>query len=112
MPPLQPLYTCAPPPPVSISLQGQGKPPILPSTVRAYVPLISALLLWKGVPIRQPSADPTPLPHLSALSRQQGVRPLQPLYVRDPPPLSVSLQWIGVPPLLPSAVHAYAPLVW
>ena len=98
---LHPLSTCAPPPPLSISLWGQGKPPLLPSTVCTYVPLISALLLWKGVP----------LPQLSALPLQQGVPPLQPLTVRAPPTLSVLLQGISIPPLLPSAVRAYATLL-
>ena len=80
--------------------------------------MISALLLRKCVPLRQPSAEPDPLPQLSALPLQQGVPPLQNLAVSDPPPLppppnlSISLQGIGVPPLLPSAVRAYAPLFW
>ena len=38
--------------------------------------------------------------------------PLQPLTMRDPPPLSVSLQGLGVPPLLPSAARSYAPMLW
>ena len=53
VPPLHPLSVCAPPPPLSVSLQGRGEPPLLPLTLRAYVPLLSALLLWKGVPLRQ-----------------------------------------------------------
>ena len=65
----------------------QGETPLLPKTVCAYVTLISALLLWKDVPIRHPSADTSPIPQLSAFPLQRGVPPLQPLAVRDPPPL-------------------------
>ena len=50
VPPLQPLSACAPPPPISVSLQGRGEAPLLPSTLRDYVPLLSALLIWQGVP--------------------------------------------------------------
>ena len=79
----------------------------------AYDPLISTLLLWQGVPLRQPSADPDPLPQISALPLQRGVPPLQTLAVcaPTPPPISVSFQGLVVPPLLPSAVRDYAPLV-
>ena len=49
VPILQPLSTCAPSPPLSVSPQGRGEPPCLPSTVCAYVHLIYAFLLWKGV---------------------------------------------------------------
>ena len=82
--------------------------------MRSYVPLISALLLWKCVPLRQRSAEPDPLPQLSALPLQRGMPLLQPLAVHDPPPptLFISHQGLGVPPLLPSAVRAYAPLFW
>ena len=66
VPPLQPIVARAPPPLLSVFLQGQFKPPLLPSTVRAYVPLLSALLLLKGVPICQPSDEPDPIPHISA----------------------------------------------
>ena len=52
--------------PLSISLHGQGEPPLLPSTVRAYVPLFYALLLRQGVPLCHPSADPAHLPQVSA----------------------------------------------
>ena len=40
--------------------------------------------------------------------------PLKPLalYAPLPPPLSVLIHGLGVPPLLPSAVRAYAPLIW
>ena len=57
VPPLQPLSMCAPPPPISVSLQGRGKAPLPPLTLRAYVPLLSALLLRQGVPLRQCSAS-------------------------------------------------------
>ena len=114
MPLLQPLPACDLPHPLSVSLQGRGEPPIIPSTVRAYVPLLSALILQQDVPLGQTSAEPAPLPQLSALPLQRYVPPLQPLAVHapPPPPLSVSLQGIGVTPLLPSAVHAYARLLW
>ena len=78
----------------------------------AYVPLLSALLIRQDVPLCQPSAEPTPPPQLSALRIQQGMPPLQSIAMRAPPPLSVSLQGLGVPPLLPSAVRAYATLIW
>ena len=52
---------CAPPPPLSISLQGRGEIPILPSTVHAYVPLIYALIILQGVPLSYTLADPAPL---------------------------------------------------
>ena len=109
-----PLPTSAVRAHASILLQGRGKPPLIPSTVRAHVPLLSALLLRNGVPLRQPSAEPAPLYQLPALSLQQGVPPIQPLDVRatPPPPLSVSLQGLGVPSLLYSDVRAYAPLLW
>ena len=57
VPPLQPLTTCAPPPPLSVSLQGRGEAPLLPSTLSTYVPLLSTLLLRQGVPLRQSSAS-------------------------------------------------------
>ena len=99
---------------LSVLLPGRGEPPLLTSTVHAYGALIYALILLKCVPLRQPSANPAPLPHLSALPLQRGVPPLHPLAVCDPPPhpLSISLQGLGVPPILHSAVHAYAPLIW
>ena len=31
--------------------------------------------------------------------------------MRSPPPPSVSIQWLGVPPHLPSAVRAYGSLI-
>ena len=65
VPPLHPIYECAPPPPLSVSLQGQGQPPLVPSSMRPYVPLLSALILWKCVHICHPLADPAPLPHFS-----------------------------------------------
>ena len=111
---LQPLSACAHPPPISISLQERGEPPLLHSTVRAYIPLISDLHLWQGVPFCQLSAHPAPLYHLSALSIQQGVPPLQPLAMCNPPPpkLPISLQGLGVSLLLLLAVRAYSPLLW
>ena len=73
-----------------------------------------ALPICQGMPLFQPSADTAPLPQLSALPLQRGVTPLQPLAMCDPcpSPLSVSIQGIGVTPILPSAVRAYAPLLW
>ena len=58
---------------------------------------------------------PSPLPQISALPLQRGVPPLQPPAMCDPttpPSLSVFLQGIGARPLLPSALRAYAPLIW
>ena len=114
VPPLQPLAACDPPPLLSVLLPGRGEPPLLTSTVHAYVPLIYALIIWQCLPLRQPSANPAPLPHLSALPLQRGVPPLHSLAVCDPPPppLSVLLQGLGVPHLLHSTVHDYAPLIW
>ena len=82
--------------------------------MRASVTLLSALILKQGVPFRQPSAEPDPLPEISAFPIQRGVPPLQPIarYVSPPPPLSVLLQGIGVPSILPSAMRAYDPLLW
>ena len=82
--------------------------------MRTYVTLLYALIIWQGIPICQPSADPDHLPHILASPLQPGVIPLQPLAMRytPPPPISVSLQGKGAPPLLPSALHAYAPLLW
>ena len=54
VPLLQPLSTYDPLPPLSVSLQGGGEPPLLPSTVRTYVPLLSALLIRQGVPLCKP----------------------------------------------------------
>ena len=63
--PIQYSAMCdAPPYPLSVSLQGRGKPPLLSPTVRSYVPLISSFLLRQGVPLIQPSAEPDPLPRL------------------------------------------------
>ena len=128
----------APPPPLSVSLQGQGEPPLLSSTVRAYVTLLSTLLLRQGVTLCHTSADPvtllhisasflqqvepllqllsvcTLLPRISAFPLQRGVPPLNPIVLHVPPlpPLSVLLQGLGISPFLPSAVRAYAPLLW
>ena len=124
VPSLQPLYARAPPPPLSVSIQGRGKPPLLNLTVRACVPLLYALLLWQGMPLIHLSAKPAPLPLLSAFLPQQDVPLLQPLAMRTPltqilalplqqgmphiqiisvrapppPTLSVLLQGPGVPP--------------
>ena len=82
--------------------------------MRVYVPLFSALLLWQGVTLRHSSAEPAPLTHISALHLQRVVPPLQSLAVHapPPPPLSVSIQGLDIPPLLPSAALAYAPMLW
>ena len=66
------------------------------------------------MPIRQPLAKSATILQLLALRPQRVVPPLQLLAVRDPcpPPLSVLLQGLVVPPLLPSAVCAYTPLLW
>ena len=79
--------------------------------MRAYVPLIYVLLLRKGVPLRQPLAEPAPLPQISASPLQQVVPYLQPLAMCDPTTLSISLQGLDAPHLIPSAVCAYAPLL-
>ena len=65
--PLQTPAAQAPPPPLSVLLQGRDEPPLLPSTVRAYVPILSSLLIWQGVPICHHSEDPDTLPLISAL---------------------------------------------
>ena len=57
VPPLQPLSTCAPSPPIPVSLQGRGESPLLTSTLRDYIPLLSALLLRQGVTLCQSSAS-------------------------------------------------------
>ena len=103
VPPIQPLSPCDPHTPISVLLQGRIKPPLLSLTVCAYVHIIYALLPCQCVPLCQPSAKPYPLPQLSALPLQGGVPPLWPLSMRarPPPTIFVSLQGIGVPPLLP-----------
>ena len=114
---LQPLYACAPTPPLSVFLKWRGEPPLIPSTMRTYITLLSALLLWKSVPLHQISDKPDPSPHHSSLNLQRGVPRLQPLSVHAPPPppptppLYVLLQGISVPPLLPSDMRTYAPLL-
>ena len=60
------VNAAAPPPPLYVFLQEQGKPPHLSSTVRAHVHLLYALLLRRCVSLCKPSYDPTPLPHISA----------------------------------------------
>ena len=56
-------------------------------------------------------SKPAPLPQLSALPLQRGLPHLQRLAMHSTLPLSVLLQGIGIPPLLPSAVHPYSPLL-
>ena len=56
----------APPPPLSVLLQGRGKPTIIYSTARAHVPLLCDLILRQGVYLCQPSDETAPLPQLSA----------------------------------------------
>ena len=85
VPPLQPLSARAPPPPLSVLLQGRGKPHLLPSTVRAYVPMIYALLLRKDVPLRQSPAEPDPLNMLSALISEQVKPNIKPSDINPPP---------------------------
>ena len=87
---------------------GRGEPPLLPSTVRTYVPLLYALILRQGMPLCQPSDWLAPLTQISALPIQRVVPSLQPIAMRatpPPPPLSVSLQGIGTPLILTSAVR-------
>ena len=68
------------------------------------------------MPLLQPLAmnTPPPLTQLSTLPLQQGVPPPHPLGMRayPYPPLYVSLQGIGLPPLLPSAMLTYTPMLW
>ena len=66
------------------------------------------------MPLRHPSDEPAPLPQISAFTIQRGVPPLRLLAVHAPPPplLYVLLLGIGLPPILTSAVRAYAPLIW
>ena len=73
----------------------------------------SALCIDSSARRASPSvlSDPAPLPRLSALPIQRGVTPLQPLAMRAPPPPSVSLQGLGVPPHLPSALCTYGPML-
>ena len=105
----------------------KGMPLCHTSSKPAPLPLLSALVPQRVEPPLQPSTvNPpplthisalplavfTPLPRLSALPLQQGVPPLNPLDVHAPHPLSILIQGIGLPPLLPSAESAYAPLLW
>ena len=112
---------------ISILLLRKGVPLHHPSDEPDTLPLLSALLPQQVKPPPQistvnppplpqlsylPLAVGTPLPQLSALPLQLSMPSLQPLAMNDSPPLSVLLQGIGVPPLLPSVVRAYAPLLW
>ena len=67
-----PLQTLAlnPLPPLSVLLQGRGRPILIPSVAHVHVPFIYALRLQQGVPPLLPSHVPAPLPHLSALPCQ------------------------------------------
>ena len=58
--------------------------------------------------------NPPCLPQISALTLQQGMPPLQNLAVRAHhfPLISILLQGIYIPPLIPSSLRAYAPLLW
>ena len=56
-------------------------------------------------------SKPDPLPKLSAFPLQRGMPPIQPLAMRAPPPPSVLIKGLGLPPHLPSAVRAYGPLL-
>ena len=82
------------PPPLSVLLQGQGRPPHPPSDVRTDASLLPVLFPQQVESTVQPSAVvPPPLLQLLALPLQQDVPPIHPLYVRSPPPLlSVFLQ--------------------
>ena len=101
-------------PVIYILIQGQDGPPPPPSAVRAHLPLLSAFLPQQVDPPLKPSAvNSPPLPQILAFPLQLDVPPLQPLSACDSSHmLSVSLQGRGVPPLLPSAVRAYATLIW
>ena len=81
--------------------------------MHSHTPLFSDLLPQQVEPPLQPStANPLPLTQISALPLQLDVLPLQPLAVcAHPHPLSVFLQWRGKPPLLPSTLRAYVPLL-
>ena len=101
--PLQPLSVRDPPPPLSVLLQGRGKPHLLPLTMRASVPLLSALLLWQGMPLCHPSADPAPLPLILDLIHQRVEPNIQHSDVN--PPLLPQLS------SLPLAVHTPLPRI-
>ena len=105
---------------LSALLLRQGVPLHHPSANPGPLPLLSALIPQRVEPTLQPSeinspplpqlsalplAVCTPIPQLSSLPLQQGVMRAHPL-------ISVLLQGLGVPPLLTSAMHAYAPLLW
>ena len=83
--------------------------------MRSHAPLPSAFLPRQVDSPLQPSVvNPPLLPQLLALPLQQDLPSLQPSAVCAHPPhlLSVSLQGLGVPPLIISAVRAYAPMLW
>ena len=113
MPPLHPLYKCASPLLISVSIQARGGPPPPPSAVQAHDPIFSALTPQRvETPLQPSDVHPTSLPQLFAFSLQQDVPPLHHLSTCAPPPLiSVSTQGRGEPPLLPSTVRAYVPLI-
>ena len=100
-------------PPISVSIQGRGRPPHPTSAVHSRAPLLSALLHQQVEPLLQPSAvNPPPLPHILAFPLQQDVPPLQPVYAcASPTPIYVSLQGRGKFPLLPSTLRANVPLL-
>ena len=114
VPPVQSLSAWDPPPPLSLLLQGRGKASLLPSNLRAYVLLISSLLIWKCVRLCQSLARLLLFLIFQPCLFNEAVPPLQPIAMcaLRPPPIYVSLQGIGVPQLLPSAVRTYAHLLW
>ena len=125
--PLQPSAVRYVSPLISVLLQGHGVLPPAPSDVCAHAHLLSASLTQRvKIPIQPSALNNLPFPqilalplsmrtglyHISDLPLQQGVPPLQPLAVRDTPPLSFLLQGTGFTPILPSAVCAYVSMLW
>ena len=110
---------CAYVPMLYALLLWQGMPLCHPSVEPDPLPLLLDLLPQRvEPPIQHSDVNPSPLPQLSALPLavhtplQRGMTPLQSLSVRAPLLLSVSLQGLGVPHLLSSAMRAYFPLIW
>ena len=81
-----------PPPPLSVSIQGQGGTPPPNLAVHANSPLLSFLPpQWVDPPLQPSAVNPPHLPQILAFPLQQDMPPLQPLYTCvTPPPLSPS----------------------